>query len=334
MAKHLKSEIVREYRKKYGMKMPTTDLAKLILKENGIIFDSVEQVRSALRYIEGKLGAKKKEKLSNKEFVMNENRSNNPYCLPDSEETSYDPYVIKGVSCLGVISDIHIPYHSIEAITAALNEFKRRKVDGILINGDLIDFYQLSRFNKDPRKRSVAHEIKATNDFLDSLQKHFPKAKIFYKSGNHCVRYNHFLLLKAPELLGIPEIEFASLLKLKERKIVHIGDKTIVKANSLNLIHGHEFGGSVFSPVNIARGLYLKGKTSAMQGHNHQVSEHTEPNMNGEITTTWSLGCLCELHPEYLPINKWAHGAAVVDLHRNGKDFSVHNFRIYKGKVL
>jgi hypothetical protein len=112
-----------------------------------------------------------------------------------------------------------------------------------------------------------------------------------------------------------------------------IGEKRIIKANKLNIIHGHEYP-SVFSPVNIARGLYMKGKVSAMQGHNHQVSEHTETDMNGEIVTTWSLGCLCELNPAYMPLNRWGHGMAIVDLSDNKKDFEVRNYRIYKGKVL
>jgi hypothetical protein len=69
-----------------------------------------------------------------------------------------------------------------------------------------------------------------------------------------------------------------------------------------------------------------------MQGHHHQTSEHTETNMNGEITTTYSVGCLCELHPAYLPINKWNHGFAIVDI--DGMNAHVRNFRIHKGEVL
>jgi len=53
--------------------------------------------------------------------------------------------------------------------------------------------------------------------------------------------------------------------------------------------------------------------------------------MNGEITTTWSLGCLCELHPAYLPINKWNHGFAIVDI--DGQNFEVRNKNIYKGQI-
>jgi len=80
--------------------------------------------------------------------------------------------------------------------------------------------------------------------------------------------------------------------------------------------------------------LYLRGKTSAFQGHNHSTSEHTEPDMNGKITTTFSIGCLSELHPMYMPLNKWNHGCADVDLDPNGEDYEFRNKRIYKGRIL
>lgn len=330
---NIKGKIAREYRTKFP-KTPTNTLARIMYNDNAEAFKDVEDCRSKLRYIEGKQGATNKTFLKDKTLVIDEARPLNPFKLPESDEVKFEPYIIKGVSKLGILSDIHIPYHSIEALTAALNFLKKEKVDGILLDGDLIDFYGLSRFMKDPRKRSVSYELKAVNEFLDSLQKNFPNAKIIYKIGNHDIRYEHFLMHKAPELLGIAEFEFKNLLKLDSRGIELVGDKKIMKANKLNIIHGHEFGGSVFSPVNIARGLFLKGKVSAIQGHNHQSSEHTEPNMDGDITTTWSLGCLCELHPEYLPINRWSHGFAVVTLDANGIDYEVTNKRIYKGKVL
>jgi hypothetical protein len=50
------------------------------------------------------------------------------------------------------------------------------------------------------------------------------------------------------------------------------------------------------------------------------------------MVTTWSLGCLCELHPAYLPINKWNWGFGIVDIEKGG-DFEVRNHTIYKGKV-
>jgi len=325
-----KANIAREYRLKYGVKIPTLALARIMYNDNKEVFKNVEDARTSLRYIEGKRGEKNRKDVAKKEMIMTEERPKNPYKLPESDESKYEPYILKA-SKLAVLSDIHVPYHSIEALTAAFDKISEEKPDAILLNGDTVDFYGLSRFMKDARKRSLAHELKALNELLDVLAQF--GAKIIYKLGNHDERYEHYLMQKAPELLGIPEFELQYLLKAKERGMDVVGEKRIIKANKLNIIHGHEYP-SVFSPVNIARGLYMKGKVSAMQGHNHAVSEHTETDMNGEIVTTWSVGCLCELNPAYMPLNKWSHGFAMVYMDENGKDFEVRNYRIYKGKIL
>jgi predicted phosphodiesterase len=331
MQQSFKVNTAKEYRLKYGMDMPTLTLAKLMYKENKELFKSADDARTTLRYNEGKQGNHSRKHAKDKSLFMNEERPKNPWKLPESDETKYEPFIIKAKK-LAVLSDIHIPFHSVAALSAGLDFIQAEKPTAILLNGDTIDFYALSRFQKDPRKRSVAHELQATRDFLDILSQF--GAKIYFKIGNHEERYEHYLMRVAPELLGVREFELKHLLGLDARGIDLISDKRIIKANDLNIVHGHEFGQSIFSPVNIARGLFLRGKVTAMQGHNHAVSEHTESNMNGEITTTWSLGCLCELNPAYLPINKWAHGFAIVDLNDNGKDFHVRNYRIHKGKIL
>ncbi len=319
-----KAQLCTEYREKYGWDMPTLKLARIVYKDNPLLFKNGESARLVLRSIEGK-GYNK----TAVRKVMPE-RPRNPYNLPESDEAIYQPYQLDAKRLL-VLSDIHIPYHNIDSLTCTFDYAKKEKPDAILLNGDTIDFFGLSRFMKDPKKRSVAHELQAFKELVDVIKKTF-NAKIYYKMGNHCERYEHFLWMKAHELVGIEEFDFSNIIKSRAEGIEIIKDKRIMKAGDLNIIHGHEFGGSVFSPVNIARGLFLKGKVSAMQGHNHQSSSHSESNMNGEITTTWSLGCLCELHPAYLPINKWNHGFAIVDI--DGQNFEVRNKRIHKGKIL
>jgi len=321
-----KVDIAREYREKYGWDMPTLKLARILYKENPLLFTNIDSARSKLRQIENKYGKNNIYK-TNKDM---EERPKNPYNLPQSDEAIYQPYELKAKRLL-VLSDIHIPYHSIGAITCAFDYAKGEKPDAILLNGDIIDFFGLSRFSKDPKARSFAHELNTFKEFIDVLKKTF-NAKIYFKIGNHEERYFHFLWMKAHEIVGVEEFELENIIKSRAEGIEIIKDKRIMKAGDLNIIHGHEFGGSVFSPVNIARGLFLKGKVSAMQGHNHQTSEHTESNMNGDITTTWSLGCLCELHPSYLPINRWNRGFAIVDI--DGQNFEVRNKRIHKGKIL
>lgn len=327
-----KSEVAIQYRKKFP-NYPTLKLARIVYKENNLLFKDVEAARTTLRYIEGKKGAYSKKYAKDKSFYRDEERPKNPYKLPESEEQEYQPFEIKGFKKVGIMSDIHLPYHHVDSLTEAITYLKKEKVDAVLLNGDTLDCHTLSRFIKDPKARDFKFEIDTLKRFIEVLNIVL-KCKIFFKIGNHEVRYQHFLMQKASELVGIEEFEFHNIIKAKESGIDMIQSNQYIKLNDLRGIHGHEYIGGISAPVNVARGLYLRGKVSAFQGHNHSTSEHTETDMNGKITTTWSVGCLCNLNPAYMPLNKWNHGVAMVELDENGKDYQFHNKRIYKGKIL
>jgi predicted phosphodiesterase len=330
MSYGLKAKTAREYREKHGMVMPTKKLARIMHAENKPLFTDAEDARSNLRRIEGKDG---KYSITAKTKITHPypERPRNPYNLPDSDETEYTPFILSGHKRIAVFSDIHIPYHSIAALTAALSFCKKEKPDALLLNGDTLDCFQLSKFVKDPRKRHFAEELKIFQETIKVFSSTL-KCKIYFKYGNHEERYENFLFQKAKELVGVEEFELENIIKARVGGIEIIKDKRIIRASGLNIIHGHEFSTGFFSPVNVARGLFLRGKTSALQGHSHQTSEHTESDMNGKITTTWSTGCLSELHPQYAPLNKWNWGFCLVDLDNTG--FDVRNKRIYKGEVL
>jgi len=328
-----KSDIAREWRRKHP-ETPSLKLARLIMtSKDSVAFKSVEDARYRLRYIEGKTGLKRKQHIKDTPFVKDEPRPYNPYKIPASDESEYTPFVITGHKRLAVFSDIHVPYHSIEAITAAVKFCKKEKPDGLLLNGDSIDFYRLSRFSKDPRKRNFAGELDTFKALIEVFEREL-NCKIYFKVGNHEERYENFLNEKAGELKGVEEFEFENIIKARARGIGFISDKRVIKINELHGIHGHEYVGGISAPVNPARGLFLRGKTSCFQGHNHQTSEHTEPTMAGKMITTWSIGCLSELHPAYMPLNKWNHGFALIDLDPNGEGYEFRNKRIYKGEVL
>jgi hypothetical protein len=112
-----------------------------------------------------------------------------------------------------------------------------------------------------------------------------------------------------------------------------IEDKQIAYAGKLPILHGHEWYGGFAPPVNPARGLYMKAKESAIVGHHHRTSEHTEKSLSGEVTTTWSMGCLCGLEPEYAPYNNYNHGFAHVQVSSNG-NYQLKNIRIIDYKIV
>jgi predicted phosphodiesterase len=329
MSKFTKVDLARKYRDKYGMEMPTLKLARIMYNENNLTFKDVENARESLRAIEGKKGINKNIKITHPSLE----RPKNPYNIPASDETAFEPFVIKGHKRIVIFSDIHAPYHSIDTITSALTFCKKEKPDALLLNGDTIDFHRLSRFIKDPKKRNFKLELDTFKALFDVFEKQL-NCKIYFKIGNHEERYEHFLYEKAGELVGIEEFQFENIIKARAKGIDIISDKRPMRLNSLWGIHGHEYVGGISAPVNPARGLFLKSKVSCFQGHNHQTSEHTEPTLSGKMVTTWSLGCMSELHPAYMPLNKWNHGFGIVDLDENGEDFEFRNKRIFNGKIL
>lgn len=329
-----KTNVVREYRKKYP-DMPTLKLARVIYNENSILFTTVDAVRSILRRIEGKTGIDSSKATKDKQFKLDKARPLNPYNLPESyvEKTELLQLPV-GCNNILLISDLHIPYHDIQAVTCALDYGKEKNINTIIINGDLIDNHMVSRFESDPRKRSVKQEFAATKEFLIALRAAFPAAEIYWIKGNHCVRWEKFLLMKVREIWDDDYFHLEQRLQLNDVKVRLIDDKTLVRAGKLNITHGHYVFKGVFAPVNPARGAWMKAKHNIIVGHLHRPSHHPEVDINGNITAAWSTGCLCELKPTYSPIVSNAmHGFAHIVVEKNG-DFRVFNHQIINGKIL
>jgi predicted phosphodiesterase len=323
-----KSSIARSYRNQYGMEMPTLKLARIMYKENNLIFKHVEDARSHLRGIEGKLNT------TTKTTHPYPERPKNPYKLPESHSEDRGAFKLPEI-CNNVlfISDLHIPYHDIEAITIALDYGVQNKINTVFINGDLLDFHMLSRFDKDPKKRSVKQEFDACKQFLVTLRETFPTASIYWLKGNHCIRYELWLKQKAYEVFDDEYYHLEQRLRLNEQNITIIDDKQLVKIGKLSVTHGHHVMKGFFSPVNSARGVYMKAKQSTIIGHVHKVSTHSETNMDGDVITTWSTGSLCELKPDYSPlVSNYQHGFAHITVEKNG-DYTVKNYQIIKGKL-
>jgi predicted phosphodiesterase len=315
-------------------KASTMALSRIMLEENPLDFNSLENCRSIIRRYRGEhvnsstvsIVGKRTEK-EKKEMMQHK------FELPESDYEATIPFVIpKGQNNILVLSDIHIPYQDNKALELALQYGLDNNVNAVYLNGDTIDMYQGSRFIKDPRLRNLAGELELTRQFLLMLQTTF-KCPIYFKIGNHCDRWENYLRLKAPELLGIDDFKLEQILKLREYGCTLVGSKQIAYAGKLAIMHGHEWFGGFAPPVNPARGLYLKAKQSCIIGHHHRSSEHSEKNLGGEVTTTWSTGCLCGLEPEYMPFNNWNHGFAHVKTDKNG-DYEVKNIRIIDYKIV
>jgi predicted phosphodiesterase len=324
-----KIEVIASYRDKYGWDMPTKKLARIIVAKEPLLFDNIETVRGVLTKIEGKAntnGTKVRKEI--------DERPKNPYKLPESYNEDRKPLILpKSCNNILVISDLHIPYHDINAVTIAMKYGIDNKVNTIFINGDLMDFHGLSRFEKDPRKRSVKDEFDATKQFLIALREAFPTQEIYWLKGNHCIRYEKWLMTKVYEVFDDEYYHLEQRLALNDQRIKLIDDKVLVKIGKLAITHGHHVMRGFFAPVNSARGAWMKAKQSVLIGHVHKVSNHVEVNLDGHSYGCWSTGSLCELKPDYSPLaSNYQHGFAHVIVEDSG-DFSVKNHQIINGRL-
>ena len=324
----LKGEIVKKYLIKFP-NTPNLTLAKKIYKENLKSFTNVDNVRSIIRSYLGQSGDKHRKDMKDKSIFVAP-KPLNPFNLPESYSNDFSTYEIKQTSTL-VISDLHFPYQNNKAIETALQYGLDNKVTCILINGDLIDFANISRHEKDFRHRSINDEFIAVRAFLVALRGNFPKAKIVYKHGNHDERWEKWLYVKAPEIFDVADFQLEILLKLGELKIDVVKDKRPIKIGKLTVLHGHELFG--MGGVNPARATFTKTMEDTLVGHYHRTSSHSEPTMNGRLISVHSQGCLCELHPMFMPVNKWGHGFSLVRLDLKTNEYFLENKVIINGKA-
>lgn len=324
-------EIVKKYLDEFP-NLPNKTLARKIYEENKLVFKDVESIRTIIRNYKGSHGKSNLKSLSTDKYLTEEAKIKK-YNLPESIETIYEPFKIISNKAL-IFSDVHIPFHSISALTAMFDYTVNMNVDSIILNGDIMDCFSISHFNREPNKTSFIEEVQKIKQFLDELKVIYPNVKIYYKFGNHELRLEHYLMSKAPEIFGLPEFRLEVLLDLYNKKIAYIPENIYIDLNSeLPILHGHEFKNGVTSPANPARSLFLRSKKTALQGHNHQTSEHTEMRLDNEIMTCWSLGCLSELNPKYLSLNRWNHGFAIYTK-EDEKFWTIQNKRIIKGRVV
>lgn len=324
-----RTKIVLEYLENFPNTSKRT-LAQKIYKSNKLEFKDEEDVRHLIRRLTGATG---KHGIKNKKVDHVTNFSGaNPFGLPPTEAKPFEPYILpKANNNILFLSDIHLPYHDIHALSLALQYGKDKNVNTIYLNGDIIDCYKASFHEQDPKKRDMSYEFDTARQFLDLLIKEFPKAKIYFKQGNHEMRWERFLRVKAPIVLDMEEFRIEVILKLREKGIEWIPNSQLVKAGKLNIIHGNEYKGG--GGINVARTLWLRAGDNVIAGDKHKTQTGLKTNIDKKVVGTWSVGCLCELNPDYLPFNEWNLGFAHIEIFDSG-EFAVHNKQIINGRIL
>ena len=300
---------------------PARTLARRVVAEcNGAL--TLEQARKRVRSALGLSGSRERKKSTTKDLHRPIRPAGQRYEMPQSQAEPWLPFDLGIVGKIGILSDIHVPYHDETALRAAIDHLQAEKIDALLLNGDWADFYSISRHEKNPKYRN----------FLKWVRQEFPHMRIVAKLGNHEERWEKWLWEHALEISDDPIMGIDNWYGFHKLGIELVADKRIILCGDLPVLHGHEKGNGISSPVNQARGAFMRLHHTVLEGHGHRTSTHSEPDMMGSETVCFSTGCLCDMRPAYARLNKWNHGAAVVHVHAD-RSFDVENFRIQAGRV-
>jgi hypothetical protein len=337
-----KSDLIRAYIDKFP-KVSTHQLTRMLCAEHPVMFPDFESARGIVRYVRGSHG----EALRDRIVAAGHNKytwESIGRAIPDPVKPDYKPFYLPEVKARYLLgADVHFPFHDELALEVAMEYGYKQGCKRILLAGDLADNYSESHFLKDPSKIQLKEEIAQVREYIRALSQLYEQ--VYYLEGNHELRWRDMILTRGPELLGLNEFRFENLVcsetisyeegdaKPKHYpNVQYIGGKREVRIGALNIIHGHEYGRGLTSPVNPARGMFLKTTECTVSAHLHRTSEHVEKTLRDRYVSCWSLGCLCYLHPEYARMNKWNHGFGILET--DGRDFVFTNKKIIKGKVV
>ena len=224
-----------------------------------------------------------------------------------------------------VVSDIHFPFQDDDAIKAFFKFLKENTVDTIILNGDIIDCYDVSRFDKDiSRMNSLQKEINLVNKFFSRTREINPEAKIVFIKGNHEDRIERYLK-KHNELFSLDVLKIPNLLNLEKFNIEYC-DK-FYKLGSLKITHGsivRKFSGYT------AHAEMDKNDCSGISGHTHRLGAFYKKTPSRYLAW-FESGCLCDIYPEYVDNPDWQQGFIYGAVNKDS--FTIEIVPILEGKI-
>lgn len=234
------------------------------------------------------------------------------------------PIIKSSLNKTVVAGDMQFPYADKKAI-ALLYEFLRdEQPNTIILNGDIIDFYPLSDYDRSPFLRAdLENELKHTRDFLLNLKTICPNAQIKIVEGNHEFRLKKYLFRRAPDLAPLLTLE--KILGLDALGIEYYGiDKEKAKYVD-NFIEHEGFLVGHFNKVNqhsayTAKAILEKYNKNIIQSHTHRAGAYYKRSYTG-VLEAYEIGSLCSQAPHYNTFPNWQLGFALLLSEKNHKDF-------------
>lgn len=309
--------------------------ARALIAANPGVYPSENAARCAVRAARGAIGKKNWKQTTHPRDPADAERCRTwGELIPDPDPSGWREHDLPAdVGRWLWLSDIHMPFHDKTALTLALEHGESVGCDGVLLMGDVLDLYRFSKFCRDPNARSGRGEWEMFLRFVDAIVSRLRPKRIIWKLGNHEQRWERYMMTSAPEAWLMDGMRLEDRRDILGRGVQVIPSMDVLRCGKLGLMHGHELPRGISNPVSPARGAFLRTLSCVIVGHWHKATDHSARSFDGVTVSTWSTGCLCDLHPLYAPLNDWTHGFAVIHTPPGGM-WRVENRRIVQGEVV
>lgn len=229
-----------------------------------------------------------------------------------------------------ILSDVHGLFRDKRAVDAAFRTIAHVEPNRIILNGDMVDFPTVSKYDVDPERLSdwsVDKEAKSMFPFFQTVDE-MSAEPVVYLMGNHEARWDNYFSYQAPraskhhhksirEVLSLPQrwetLRYKAIYRLGRLQVTHGAKPLASYAGGTAAGHQRKFGGNI------------------LVGHSHRLG--FSPFTNGQGTFgAWENGHL-SLPPHYAEATQnWQQGFSVVTTHANG-EFVVELVPVVKGRA-
>lgn len=208
---------------------------------------------------------------------------------------------------VAIVSDIHGEFVDYQAFNAACKVIAYLQPAAVVLNGDIADWYQVSRFDQDPKRRNgLQEEMDKTATLMHQLVANARDAEFYFTSGNHEDRLRRYLW-GHPEIANLDCLSLDQLLSLPELGIKFVADK--LTFGEFLITHGEAVrsrGGYT------AHAMLDRYGCSGVSGHTHRLAQVSRSQWGKQMTWVEG-GCLCSLDPEYADVVDWQQGFTILN---------------------
>lgn len=167
-----------------------------------------------------------------------------------------------------VVPDVHVPFEHAGAWALMLAVGRKFKPTDVVLLGDFLDFYQFSRFDKNPdRLTRLEADIEIGRDRIDDLEE-LEASRYWYCLGNHEKRLEKYCITKAPALLHLADIRKLLMLDPELWRVADYKDGFQIA----DTYYTHDLDRHGIGAVRDAR---VRAEGKVVVGHLHRIEQQT-----------------------------------------------------------